>query len=289
MPLMLRSGTPWLTLQGGPLPEWSWRKASLLCSLGGLGLRNASLCAPAAYISSPIEVQPLIDALLLPALPPLHLSEVIADLASAAGHPDWVSLQSIDVPIRQRLLSRCIDKVSFNHLLSSSSDERSKALTLSTSLPHAGDWLQVVPSSALGLHLADREFRSSLQYWLRLRMYEEYSCSFCKKSADAFGDHQVGCGGNSDRIFRHNAIHNAVFSAAQSAALCPCKEMPSLIPGSHSRPADIYVPLWVGHRPAAMDVTVISPLQQLTLSGASILHCRPRTTSKRGEEEDHLC
>ena len=45
--------------------------------------------------------------------------------------------------------------------------------------------------------------------------------------------------------------------------------MPSLIPGSRSRPADIYVPLWVGHRPAAMDVTVISPLQQLTLSGAS--------------------
>ena len=142
----------------------------------------------------------------------------------------------IDVPISQRPLSRCIEKVSFDHLLSSASDERSKALTLSTSLPHARDWLQVVPSSALGLHLADREFRSSLQYWLGLRMYEEeYSCSVCKKSADDFGDHQVGCGGNGDRIFRHNAIRDAIFSAAQSAALCLRKEMPSLIPGSHSR------------------------------------------------------
>ena len=257
-------------IAGGPLPEWSWRKASLPCSLGGLGLRNASLCAPAAYISSLNEVQPLIDTLLQPALPPLHLSEVIADLASVAGHPDWVSSQSIDVPIRQRPLLRCIDKVSFDLLLSSASDERSKALTLSTSLPHAGDWLQVIPSSALGLHLVDREFRASLQYWLGLRIYEEeYSCPVCKKSADAFGDHQVGCGGNGDRIFRHNAIRDVVFSAAQSAALCPRKEMPSLIPGSRSRPADVYVPLWVGHRPAAMDVTVISPLQQLTLSGAS--------------------
>ena len=101
-------------------------------------------------------------------------------------------------------------------------------------------------------------------------MYEEeYSYSVCKKSVDAFGDHQVGCGGNGDRIFRHNAIRYAVFSAAQSAALCPRKEMPSLIPRSCSRHADIYVPLWVGHQPAAMDVTVISPLQQLTLSGAS--------------------
>ena len=87
-------------IAGGALPEWSWRKASLPCSLGGLGIRNASLCAPAAYISSLNEVQPLIDALLQPALPPLHLSEVIADLASAAGHPDWVSLQYIVVPIR---------------------------------------------------------------------------------------------------------------------------------------------------------------------------------------------
>ena len=252
------------------MPEWSRRKVSLPCSLGGLGLRNASLCAYAAYISSLNEVQLLIDALLQPALPPLHFSKVIADLASATGHPDWVSLQSIDIPIYHRPHSCCIDKVSFAHLLSSASDEGSKALTLSMSLPHAGDWLQVIPSPALGLHLADKEFKSSLQYRLELIMYEkEYNCSVCKKSADAFGNHQVGCGGNGDRIFQHNAIYDAVFSAAQLAALCPCKEMPSLIPGSRSRHADIYVPLWVGHRPAAMDVTVISPLQQLTLSGTS--------------------
>ena len=31
--------------------------------------------------------------------------------------------------------------------------------------------------------------------------------------------HHVGCGGNGDRIFRHNSIRDAVFSAAQSAAL----------------------------------------------------------------------
>ena len=273
------------------MPEWSWRKASLPRSLGGLGLRNASLCAPAAYISSLNEVQPLIAALFQPALPPLHLSEVIADLASAAGHPDWVSLQSIDVPIRQRPLSRCIDKISFDHLLSSASDERSKALTLSTSLPHAGDCLQVVPSSALGLHLADREFRSSLQYWLGLRMYEEeYSCPVCKKSADAFGNHQVGCGGNGDRIFRHNAIRDAVFSAAQSAALCPRKEMPSLIPGSRSRPADSrYLCPPLGWTPASSNGRDCNISTAATDTVWCLLHCRPRTTSKRGEEEDHLC
>ena len=44
---------------------------------------------------------------------------------------------------------------------------------LSTAIPHAGDWLNVVPSRALGLHLQDWEFRVSLQYWLGLQMANE--------------------------------------------------------------------------------------------------------------------
>ena len=257
-------------IAGGPLSDWSWEKACLPVSLGGLGLRRASLVAPAAYISSLTEAQPLISAILRSSPSPIHLADAIKDLALAADRPDWDSLQSIDIPIHQRPLSRSIDKACFNLLLSSGPDDRSRALILSTSLPHAGVWLQVIPSSTLGLHLADREFRVSLQYWLGLRMFgEEFTCPVCQRPADVFGDHQVGCGGNSDRIIRHNAICDVVFSAAQSAALCPRKEVPSLIPGSCSRPADIFIPNWVRHQPTALDVTVISPLQQLTLSGAS--------------------
>ena len=118
--------------------------------------------------------------------------------------------------------------------------------------------------------MSDEEFRPCLQYWLGIRMIGENStCPVCQKSADAYGDHQVGCGGNGDRISRHNAIRDVVFSAAQSAALCPRKEVPSLILNSSSRPADIYLPNWERGQPAALDVTVISPLQQLTLARAS--------------------
>ena len=95
-------------------------------------------------------------------------------------------------------------------------------------------------------------------------------CPICQGVADAFGDHQVGCGGNGDRIHRHNSIRDALFSAAQSAALAPQKEVLSLIPGSSSRPADVYLPNWKRGQPDALDVTVISSLQQQTLSGAAI-------------------
>ena len=141
---------------------------------------------------------------------------------------------------------------------------RSRALALSSSIRHAGDWLNVIPSSALGLHLHDREFRPCLQYWLGLRMSEEGArCRIFHAVADPFGDHQVGCWGNGDRIHRHDS---AVFSAAQSAALAPRREVPSLITDTRSWPADIFLPNW---KRGALDVTVISTLQQLTIHGAA--------------------
>ena len=97
----------------------------------------------------------------------------------------------------------------------------------------------------------------------------QFTCPECRGSADPFGDHQVGCGGNGDRISRHNAIRDVVFSAAQSAALAPSKKTPNLVPDSSVRPADVLLPNWNRGRPAAVDVHVISPLQQQTLGEAA--------------------
>ena len=35
-----------------------------------------------------------------------------------------------------------------------------------------------------------------------------FPCPECRGTADIMGDHQVGCGGNGDRISRHHAIRN---------------------------------------------------------------------------------
>ena len=134
----------------------------------------------------------------------------------------------VDVPLRQRSLSKCIDQIVFGELCTSAPDTRSKALALSSAIPHAGDWLNVVPCHALGLHLHDWEFRLCLQYWLGLRMTEEETrCPICQAAADPFGYHQVGCRGN------------------------------------------VYLPNWLRGQPAALDVTVISTMQQLTVARAS--------------------
>ena len=149
------------------------------------------------------------------------LSGSIAALADAADRPDWSCLEEIDVPQQQGPLSQAVDEAAFNHLLKTSpSCSRCRALALSSSLSHAGDWLHVIPSPALGLHLQDKEFRLCLCYWLGLRMFAEGSiCSICQGTADPYGDHHVGCGGNGAWIFRHDSIRDALFSVAQSAAL----------------------------------------------------------------------
>ena len=62
-------------------------------------------------------------------------------------------------------------------------------------------------------------------------------------------------------------LRDALFSAAQSVALPPRREVPSLIPGANSHPADIYLPCAKRGKPAALDVSAISPLQKLTVEG----------------------
>ena len=54
-----------------------------------------------------------------------------------------------------------------------------------------------------------------------------------------------------------------------SAALAPTKEGRFLLPGQGEKPADIFIPRWVGGKDAALDVTVINPLQEAQVQGAA--------------------
>ncbi len=259
------------TIVGGPVSHWSWLKASLRCSHGGLNLRSALRHSPAAFLASTSVTKSLVLQILAsPPAPSPHITPTVSRLATEAARPDWKCLDDIDVPLRQKCLSHVVDEACFQQLLDSAPTCRSRALALSSSLPHAGDWLNIIPSTTLGLHLHDREFRCCLRYWLGVPLHSSsYPCPECHLTADAYGDHQVGCGGNRDRIARHNAVRDAIHAAAQSAALAPSKETPGLLPGSQARPGDIFIPCWSLGRPTAFDVLVISPLQELTIAQAA--------------------
>ena len=144
-------------------------------------------------------------------------------------------------------------------------DDRSRALALSTSLSHAGDWLNVFPFSIPRIDPSQPGFL--LDYWLDLKSLSgRMNCAICNKpdAVDSLGDHQIGCGGNGDCIHRYDALPDALSSAAQSVALDSRKEIMALIVGSRSRPAHIFLPNWCGGRHATLNVTENFPLQSLT-------------------------
>ena len=115
-------------LAGGPLSKWAWQKASLPSSLGGLDIRSASLHAPAAFVSSLDQSRALISRIRNQPSFSSHLARAVSDLALVAERPDWSSVEEIDVPLRQRPLSRMIDEASYNSLLHLAPDTRSHQL-----------------------------------------------------------------------------------------------------------------------------------------------------------------
>lgn len=256
-------------LVGSPVPNWAWNKACLPSSLGGLGLRSANLHGPAAYLGSLTATALTVGKLVNMTSPPSPSSATIR-AASDSAKANWMVMSDIPCPPTQRSLSEVIDDASFAALLSSAPDTRSKALARSSSLPKAGVWVSALPCSALGLHLRRAEFVLCLRYWLGLPLFPAgHLCPACGSPADQFGDHHVGCGGSADRIHRHNLLRDALFSTASSAALAPLREVPGLVEGSNSRPADVFLPSWTRGGPTAVDVTVVSPLQKALVKGAA--------------------
>ena len=127
------------------------------------------------------------------------MNAAVTALAEAAAHPNWTCLDEVDVPPHQQTLSYSIDKAVHQHLFSTAPSIHSHALALSSGLPHASDWLNVVPSPPLGLHRCNQEFCSCLHYWLGVPFHSSlYPCPECEGAADMFGDHQVCCGENGD-------------------------------------------------------------------------------------------
>ena len=66
-------------------------------------------------------------------------------------------------------------------------------------------------------------------------------------------------------ISRHNRLRNAIFKHAESALLSPLMEIRGLVEGSEAHPADVFIPNWIGEKDAALDITVVSPVQAACL------------------------
>ena len=140
----------------------------------------------------------------------------------------------------------------------------------SLGLHHAGDWLNVIPSPALGLHLRPPEFITSVKYMLGMKIFlRDGPCTACSQPSDAKGNHTVSCGYQGERIRRHNHLRDALFNTAVQACLGPSREDRAILPGSDNRPADLLFPHWSDGKDEAIDVKVVNPLQAAHIRGVA--------------------
>ena len=139
----------------------------------------------------------IVESILGSSLSGPDLSSSVSDLSSLCGSSDWSSIQDVDFPSNifspmlftpTTLNPFCLHPIIDAELLSSSK-------------PHPGAWLQVVPYRVL----------LSLKYWLKVPLYSKDSaCLICSTPADIFGDHQVSCEGNGDRIHRRDTLRDII-------------------------------------------------------------------------------
>ena len=176
-----------------------------------------------------------------------------------------------DINLFKKIIQEELDNSAFDSLLGKQSSIREKSRLHSLSLPQSGAWLSADPIPALGLHLSSNAFRVALKYRLGVKLYEsERKCPFCKPGTlDVMGDHAVSCHGCADMISGHDRIRDKTISACSGALFAPICEQKSLLPDNNSRLGDTFLPVWTAGQPAALDVTITSPLQSSLIINAS--------------------
>ena len=239
-------------------------------------MRAAEDHAAAAFSISYLASQPLVHTLLKQEAPDrLHLPDsVLHAVTSKVGAEEPVTPEFFH-NLTQKMLSAKID-LNNHHLLleqlKAQGTVREVARFNSVSIKdgHAGDFLSVVPSPGLGLLLRPPEFVAALRYRLGHPVFgSDGPCPACGQPSDRKGDHALNCAWQGERIARHNSLRDALHSTAVKAALGPTKEGQYLLPGEGGKPADVFIPRHSGGKDAALDVTVINPLQAATVEQAA--------------------
>ena len=190
-------------------------------------------------------------------------------------------------PPRQQELSRALDRVVIAQLAAPGPGrEAYRAHFQLLQQEGAGAWPHAFPNDALGLHVVTPLFRTMVRLRLRLPIADsDMACPLCDGTSDSFGDHARVCPCGGDRVKRHNQLRNILAGRARAAGLQPEVEKPNLLPprpelqggtedgsqprGNGRRPADVWIPNWNLHGPAAFDVAVTSGLRQGHLAASA--------------------
>jgi hypothetical protein len=269
------------------LSDTAWSQAQLSLSSGGLGLRSTSRHCAAAYIASHTRSLPQATTPDLTTAFELYAQQLntVFDEHVISG---WLA-----EPPTQRSLSIKLEKQDQQLLRDRFPDSVADRVRLySVSSTHSSAWLQALPSRGpIDLTLSSDEMQVALQHRLGIPLASPgETCGYCSSHAvlDVLGHHQLTCSTGGFVATRHNRLRDALHALCSIAGLNPKKEQGSFS-GDQSRPADLLVADWSLGKPAAFDLTIVSPLVLENIEVAGDLDVVVRAADKKHKENDPKC
>ena len=270
------------------ISDLSWLQATLPCSMGGLGLREATSTSSAAFLGSCFSSQELCYRLLqsfsggpdvFPSIPDQDVAtSILLPLINSDSLPDL-----IHPACGQRVFQHELD-IARQTLLLNSLTIRDQARIRSISAdPCTSSWLRAIPCDSLGLSMSSQEFVCSLRYRLGVPLFSAISpvrCP-CGSVVDQFGDHLLGCGHGPMRIRRHDALCDVIYHALLQDNT-GCRKEQRCAGSRLDRPGDVFHPDFVHGKPAYFDVTVRCPLQESLLGRSAV---SAGVAAAKGEED----
>ena len=233
------------------MTDSSWDQATLPLSFGGLGIRKVEDLAVPAYLSSVYSSSDLSDKLLEKfniRMIDNGILRLIEEIPRdfIPENDEWKKVQkNWDLPVVRSKFCEMFD----------TSEPVTRARLLASSTKESSKWLQVVPSSQLGLLLDNNTARIAVGLRLGSQLCEEYKC-ICGKMVKKDGLHGLSCKRNGAIIPRHDEVNN-VFSLAFSSAAVPNILQPPGISREDGKRVDGMTLIPWGHGKSLLwDVTV---------------------------------
>jgi len=261
------------------LLDFSWDQATLPLALGGLGIRKVEELALPAYLSSVYSTSGLSDEILKK-----FNIKVIDD--SFLGLVGSVPSEFVPDSDDKRKVQRNWDLPLVNSKFSGmfeSSESVDRARLLASSTKESSKWLQVVPSSQLGLLLDNNAARIAVGLRLGSQLCEEYRC-VCGELVKKDGLHGLSCKLKTGITSRHDSV-NREFSYGFSAADFPTLlQPPGISRDDGKRPDGMTLIPWSHGKSLLWDVTVRDTLAPSYINETSK---KARSIAEKAERLKH--
>jgi len=198
-----------------------WLQASLPLGDCGLGMRNAEMLAPSAYLASSASTL-LLQQSILPDSIWMQGDQSVASTETPVQLTKILSANTTHL----KAWDRPVAIYQKNLILSRAPSDVDKARLLAAASPHSGDWLHAPPITAVGLRLSDEAIRVAVARRLGTKAYEPRTC-LCGMAVDARGLYGLSfcrTGRSAPRQQRHCHLNDILWRAIKRVQMPAVKE-----------------------------------------------------------------